>query len=109
LWALLDVLASAAIDIVGFSLGGAVALEMARARAPTLAIAAEHDYTPLAAKRAELRLFPQVELVVIAGSRHGTPFDAIERFNATVLDFLGAEAADGPGRVRHHQSSAAPV
>ena len=82
---------------------------IAQLQAPTLVIAAEHDYTPLAARHAELRLFPQVELIVIAGSRHGTPFDAIERFNAAVLDFLAAEAAAGPERVRHHQSSAVPA
>ena len=58
-------------------------------RAPTLIIAAESDYTPLAEKYAELRHFPQAQLVVFEDSRHGTPFDAIERFNATVLDFLG--------------------
>jgi 3-oxoadipate enol-lactonase len=57
---------------------------------PTLIIAAEHDYTPLAEKRAEAANFPRAQLVVIAGSRHGTPFDAIEEFNAHVLEFLRA-------------------
>lgn len=54
----------------------------------TLIIAAEDDYTPLADKRIEAALIPRAELVVIEGSRHGTPFDAIERFNALVLAFL---------------------
>jgi pimeloyl-ACP methyl ester carboxylesterase len=71
-------------------------------RCPTLLIAAEHDYTPLADKRAEAAHFPQVEFVVIKGSRHGTPFDAIEQFNACVLTFLDAAIAS-------HQSMAAPV
>jgi pimeloyl-ACP methyl ester carboxylesterase len=57
-------------------------------RCPVLIIAAEHDYTPLAEKRAEAALFPQAQLLVIAGSRHGTPFDSIEQFNACVLEFL---------------------
>lgn len=57
-------------------------------QAATLIIAAEHDYTALADKRVELMHFPQVEFVVIPGSRHGTPFDAIERFNSCVLEFL---------------------
>ncbi|HSM99735.1 MAG TPA: alpha/beta hydrolase [Rudaea sp.] len=56
---------------------------------PVLILAAEFDYTPLADKRAEAAHFPQVEFVVVAGSRHGTPFDAIETFNARVLEFLG--------------------
>jgi 3-oxoadipate enol-lactonase len=63
---------------------------LARLRAPTLVIAAEHDYTPLSEKRAELARYPDARLVVIPGSRHGTPFDAIEAFNAAVLAFLGA-------------------
>lgn len=54
----------------------------------TLIIAAEHDYTPLAQRQAEARLFPRAQVEVIHGSRHGTPFDAIERFNACVLEFL---------------------
>lgn len=61
-------------------------------RARTLIIAAEHDYTPLADKRAELLRFRQAEFVVIAGSRHGTPFDASPEFNAQVLRFLAAGA-----------------
>jgi pimeloyl-ACP methyl ester carboxylesterase len=54
----------------------------------TLVIAADNDYTPLAEKRIEAALFPSAEFVVVENSRHGTPFDAIERFNALVLDFL---------------------
>jgi len=59
----------------------------------TLIIAAEHDYTPLADKRAEAAHFPFVEFVVMRGSRHGTPFDAIESFNACVLEFLARAPA----------------
>jgi len=59
----------------------------------TLIVAAEHDYTPLAQRQAEARLFPRAQLRVIDGSRHGTPFDAIETFNACVLEFLGAPAS----------------
>lgn len=58
---------------------------------PVLILAAEFDYTPLADKRAEAAHFPQVEFIVVAGSRHGTPFDATERFNACVLEFLAGE------------------
>ena len=57
-----------------------------------MVIAAEHDYTPLAEKRAELQHFPQAQLVVVAGSRHGTPFDAVERFNRIVLEYLDSDA-----------------
>ncbi len=61
-------------------------------QAATLIIAAEHDYTPLADKRAEARHFPQIDFVVIPGSRHGTPFDATAQFNACVLEFLACGA-----------------
>lgn len=66
---------------------------------PTLIIAAEHDYTPMADKHVEAARFPQAEIVVIPDSRHGTPFDATDRFNATVMNFLerdpaGADAPD---------------
>jgi len=60
-------------------------------QARTLIIAAEHDYTPLADKREELRHFPSAEFVVVEGSRHGTPFDATAAFNAHVLRFLSAD------------------
>jgi pimeloyl-ACP methyl ester carboxylesterase len=61
-------------------------------RCPTLIIAAEYDYTPLADKRIEAAHFPSAEFVVMPGSRHGTPFDSIERFNACVLEFLAKPA-----------------
>ena len=72
---------------------------------PVLILAAEFDYTPLADKRAEAAHFPQVEFVVVAGSRHGTPFDAIETFNACVLEFL----ADESGIAANHHAISFPV
>jgi len=59
-------------------------------RCPALIIAAEFDYTPLADKRIEAAHFPSVDFVVIPGSRHGTPFDSIDPFNACVLGFLSS-------------------
>jgi pimeloyl-ACP methyl ester carboxylesterase len=55
---------------------------------PVLILAAEFDYTPLADKRAEAARFAHAQFLVLEGSRHGTPFDATERFNASVLEFL---------------------
>ena len=56
-----------------------------------LIIAAEHDYTPMPEK---LRLARQTnaEIVVIRGSRHGTPFDAVDATNAA----LGSMFSDQP-------------
>jgi len=95
------------LDTVNALIGWSALERLPALRVPTLVIAAEHDYTPLADKRAELRHYPDARLLVIDGSRHGTPFDAIERFNAAVLDFLdGPEPAPGSAA---HQGNAAPL
>jgi pimeloyl-ACP methyl ester carboxylesterase len=56
-------------------------------RCRTLLIAAEYDYTPLAEKRA-LATQLGARIVEVRGSRHGTPFDAIEATNASLLAHL---------------------
>jgi hypothetical protein len=60
---------------------------LAQLRSRTLVIAAEHDYTPLAEKRA-LAARLGAEFVVVRHSRHGTPFDSIELTNASLTAFL---------------------
>jgi 3-oxoadipate enol-lactonase len=55
-----------------------------------LIIAAESDHTPLAEKRL-LAVQLGAELVVMRGSRHGTPFDATEATNATLLSMFTDE------------------
>jgi 3-oxoadipate enol-lactonase len=52
-----------------------------------LLIAAENDFTPLAEKR-DLAAKLNAELVVVRGSRHGTPFDSVEVTNASLLALL---------------------
>jgi pimeloyl-ACP methyl ester carboxylesterase len=58
-----------------------------RLKSKTLIIAAEHDYTPLAEKHA-LAVALRADIVVVRGSRHGTPFDSIEATNAGLLAVL---------------------
>jgi 3-oxoadipate enol-lactonase len=58
-----------------------------RLKCRTLLIAAENDFTPLAEKR-ELAAKLGAELVVVRGSRHGTPFDSVEVTNASLLALL---------------------
>ena len=60
-------------------------LELLQSR--TLLIAAEHDYTPLAEKHA-LATQLHASIVVVRGSRHGTPFDSIVLTNASLLALL---------------------
>ncbi|HEY7872928.1 MAG TPA: alpha/beta hydrolase [Rudaea sp.] len=71
---------------------------------PVLILAAEFDYTPLEEKRAEAARFQNAEFVVIEGSRHGTPFDATEEFNARVVEFLTDES-----EANAHQAISAPL
>lgn len=97
------------LDTVHALIGWSALERLAALRAAVLIIAAEYDYTPLAEKRAEMRHFPHAQFAVVAGSRHGTPFDAVEDFNAIVLQFLAGGATTAPQPAAPHQASAAPV
>jgi len=57
---------------------------------PTLVIAAEHDYTPLAEKQSYCAKLPNATLSLVTDSRHATPIDSAERFNTLVSEFLSA-------------------
>jgi pimeloyl-ACP methyl ester carboxylesterase len=57
---------------------------------PHLMIAGELDYTGLDEKRDWARRM-RAELAVVAGSRHGTPFDSIGATNACLLAFLSGQ------------------
>lgn len=54
---------------------------------PMLMLAAEHDYTPLAEKHQYAQRSGS-QIAVVRGSRHGTPFDAIDASNACALAFF---------------------
>jgi hypothetical protein len=60
---------------------------VARLRSRILLIAGELDFTPVAEKRALAALLG-ASLVVVRGSRHGTPFDSIELTNSALLALL---------------------
>jgi len=74
--------------------GWQVLNRLERITCPALMVAAEHDYTPVAAKRAAVARLPDGHLAVIRDSRHGTPIDRAEEFNRLVLDFLAGRAPD---------------
>lgn len=60
-------------------------------RCPTLVVAGGRDTTvPLAAKEALARAIPGARLVTLDASGHATNVDQPERFNRTVLEFVGA-------------------
>lgn len=58
-----------------------------RLRMPMLMLAAERDYTPMHEKHAFAQRLG-AQLVIVGGSGHGTPFDAIGATNATALAFF---------------------
>jgi 3-oxoadipate enol-lactonase len=58
-----------------------------RLKSRILLIAAENDFTPLAEKR-DLAKRLNAELVVVRGSRHGTPFDSVQVTNDSLLSLL---------------------
>jgi 3-oxoadipate enol-lactonase len=68
-----------------------------RLKSRVLLIAAENDFTPLAEKR-DLAQKLNAELVVVRGSRHGTPFDSVEATNASLLALLTDQRLPPPAR-----------
>src|SRR5690606_24159480 len=69
-------------------IGWGVRERLARIDCPTLVVTADRDYTPVALKEAYVRELPDARLVVIEQSRHATPMDQPERFNAVLEAFL---------------------
>src|SRR5258707_3498193 len=68
-----------------------------RLKSCVLLIASENDFTPLSEKR-DLAQRLNAELVVVRGSRHGTPFDSIEATNASLLALLTDQPLPPPAR-----------
>jgi len=68
-----------------------------RLKCRILLIAAENDFTSLAEKR-DLAAKLKAELVVVRGSRHGTPFDSVEVTNESLLALLTDQPLPPPER-----------
>ena len=89
----------------------AIINRLGRLKSRILLIAAEHDFTPLAEKR-ELAARLKADIVVVRGSRHGTPFDSVEATNASLLALLTDQplppqtrwVRDTPARAQEHQA-----
>lgn len=60
-------------------------------RLPVLVVGAEHDYFPPDDTQRFVDALPDSRLLWVDGSRHATPVDSVERFNAAVTAFI-AEA-----------------
>ena len=55
---------------------------------PTLVIASDQDYTPIAFKEAYAARMPRAEVSVIYDARHMLPMERPERFNPVLMEFL---------------------
>lgn len=55
---------------------------------PTLIVAADHDYSPVAVKEAYARLIARAELAIIADAHHAVPLECAREFNAVLGNFL---------------------
>jgi pimeloyl-ACP methyl ester carboxylesterase len=74
----------ATLSMVGWN----VTDRLSSIRCPTLVIAADQDYTPVAIKEAYVKLLPDAQLVVIADAHHATPVERPQEFNAVLAPFL---------------------
>ncbi len=61
-------------------------------RQPTLIVAADQDYTPVAVKEAYAKLMPNARVAVLPDARHAAPVEVPDRFNQVVLDFLAQQS-----------------
>ncbi len=69
-------------------MGWSVADRLGTIECPTLVMSADQDYTPVSLKAAYAAKMRHAELVVISDSRHATPVEQPDKFNAAVLTFL---------------------
>jgi pimeloyl-ACP methyl ester carboxylesterase len=78
------------LDSFNAIVGWGVQDKLSTITCPALIVTADHDYTPIALKQAYTRLMPNARLAVIENSRHASPLDQPDAFNATLLEFLRA-------------------
>jgi 3-oxoadipate enol-lactonase len=57
---------------------------------PTLAIASDQDYSPVALKEAYVALMPDARLAVIPEAHHAVPMEHVEEFNRVLRMFLAS-------------------
>ena len=55
---------------------------------PTLIVASDQDYTPVAVKEAYVKLLPNAQIEVIANAHHAVPIKRAQEFNSALMRFL---------------------
>jgi len=79
---------SAYIEATRSLLNWDVTDQLGKIKCPTLILAADQDYTPVATKETYVKLIPNARLVVILEAHHATPIEQPEKFNAALRNFL---------------------
>ncbi|MBA3343272.1 MAG: alpha/beta fold hydrolase [Gemmatimonadaceae bacterium] len=79
------------LDTQNALIGWSVLDRIAAMHHPTLVIAADQDYTPVAVKEAYAAKMSNARVIVIPNARHAVPMERPEEFNRIVLDFLTAQ------------------
>ena len=69
-------------------LGWDVTDQLNALQCPTLVIAADQDYSPVALKEAYVKRIPNAQLVVIPDAHHALPMEQPEQFNTVLRRFL---------------------
>jgi 3-oxoadipate enol-lactonase len=77
-------------------IGWSVSSQIESITCPTLVIAADNDYTPVAMKEAYVAQIPGAQLVIVPDSRHALPVEKPQRFNAVLRAFLEEQLARAP-------------
>lgn len=75
-------------DTLNALIGWSIVDRLGEIRMPTLILAADQDYTPVAFKQDYTARIPGAELVVIPDSRHALPMERPEAFNRALAAFL---------------------
>ena len=70
------------------AIGWSVMSHVGDIRTPTLVVAADEDYTPLAQKKAYVARMLQAQMAIIEDSRHATPVEKPDEFNRVLSEFL---------------------
>jgi len=60
---------------------------------PTLILASDQDYSPVAVKEAYIKLMPNVQLIVLPDAHHAVPMEAPEKFNEALKEFLAKHSS----------------
>jgi 3-oxoadipate enol-lactonase len=79
---------SAYIEATRSFLGWNVEEQLGKIQCPTLILASDQDYSPVATKEAYVKRIPKGQLVVISDAHHTLPLELPEKFNAALRDFL---------------------